>query len=136
MSNPTRDNIQRFNIKYPVRVTLISLKYTGTILGILSNVGDEWHLLYIGKNAVVLIHKTLLSSINQALLRSINLDPLKFSNIKNPDTLFSICCLYGFFGSKYIEIIENIYKQNIGNFYIFKNNPLRSMEMLLNLKNC
>jgi hypothetical protein len=129
MLNPTKERIQRFNMKYPFRVALISFEYMNFILSFMQNAGEDWRLLYFDKNAVILIHKTIFSSLDQELLRAINLDPLRFSNIENPDILFNLFSIYVRIGPRYGEIIENIYKKNVTDFYLYKNDQLRAMEM-------
>jgi hypothetical protein len=95
----------------------------------MQNAGEDWRLLYFDKNAVILIHKTIFSSLDQELLRAINLDPLRFSNIENPDILFNLFSIYVRIGPRYGEIIENIYKKNVTDFYLYKYDQLRAMEM-------
>jgi hypothetical protein len=85
MENPTKENIRKMNSKYPFRVALINLMYTDTILGILDNAGDEWCLLFLDKNAAVFVHKSILPGLSEDLLRSINMDPLKFRDVKSPE---------------------------------------------------
>ena len=75
MANPSKENIQKMTAQYPFRVALINLVYTETILDLLDNAGDEWRLLFLGRNAAILVHKSILPDLSEDLLRSINGDP-------------------------------------------------------------
>ena len=75
MGNPTKEGIRKILSRYPFRVALINLVYTETILDILDNAGDEWHLLFLGRNAAILVHRSILPDLSEELLRSINTDP-------------------------------------------------------------
>jgi hypothetical protein len=134
MERPTRGNIQKINSKYPFRVALINLVYTDTILEILDNAGDEWHLLFLDKNAAILVHKSILPSLTEDLLRSSNLDPANFREVKNPETLSKLFLIYVTWASKYGAVIRDIYQQNVSNFYRYKEQQLATMAEIIDEK--
>ena len=94
MGNPTKESIRKILSRYPFRVALINLVYTETILDILDNAGDEWHLLFLGRNAAILVHRSILPDLSEELLRSIDTDPAKFRDVKNPETLSQLFLIY------------------------------------------
>lgn len=134
MENPTKENIRKINSKYPFGVALINLVYTDTILGILDNAGDEWRLLYLDRNAAILVHKTILQSLGEDILRSIDMSPLKFRNVKGPETLSNLFLIYVNWASGYGAVIRDIYSQNVSNFYRYKKQQLTIMAEIINEK--
>jgi hypothetical protein len=59
MGNPTKENIRKILSHYPFRVALINLVYAETIIELLDNAGDEWRLLFLGRNAAILVHASI-----------------------------------------------------------------------------
>jgi hypothetical protein len=108
--------------------------YTDTILEILDNAGDEWHLLFLDKNAAILVHKSILPSLTEDLLRSSNLDPANFREVKNPETLSKLFLIYVTWASKYGAVIRDIYQQNVSNFYRYKEQQLATMAEIIDEK--
>jgi hypothetical protein len=134
MERPTREHIRKITAKYPFRVMLINLVYTDTILDILDNAGDEWQLLFLDRNAAILVHKSLLPRLSEDLLRSSNLDPANFREVKNPETLSKIFLIYVTRASKYGAFIRDIYRQNVSSFYRYKERQLATMAEIIDEK--
>jgi hypothetical protein len=135
MYSPSREVFQRFNDKYPFRVALINLIWTGKIINILDYPDQDWRLLFVDKKAAVLIHKSLLPSLSKNLLQSINISPFNFRNVKNPETLFNLFRIYlKIGGSNDGEVIRDIHNQNVSNFYRWKDQQLRLMDRMISLQ--
>jgi hypothetical protein len=134
MDNPTKENLSEFNRKYPFRVALIRLAHMPAIMGFVTNTGGEWRILFFDRNAVILVHKSLLPTLDKDLSRSINLDPLNFREVKNPATLFLLFNIYVNSSSGYGEAIRGIYCRNVSNFYIYKDSQLEMMQEMINQK--
>jgi hypothetical protein len=115
-------------------VALISLVYTDTILDILGNAGDEWHLLFLGRNAAILVHKSILPDLSEDLLRSINRDPANFRDVKNPETLSKLFLIYVRLASGYGSVIRDIYNQNVSHFYRYKEQQMAVMDEIIDEK--
>ena len=75
----------QFTKKYPFKVAIIHYGNSPLIFEFLRS-GDEWRLLYFEKNAAILIHKSLLPA-TLAKTGNINLSPMRFSGVKNPEVL-------------------------------------------------
>jgi len=131
MERPTRENIQKINSKYPFRVALINLLYTDAILGILDNAGDEWRLLFLDRNAAVFAHTSILSGLSEDLLRSINMDPFRFRDVKSPETLSNLFLIYVNRTSGDGAVIRDIYNKNVSNFYRYKEQQLTTMAEII-----
>jgi hypothetical protein len=134
MENPSKENIRNVYSKYPFRVALINLVYTETILGMLSNAGDEWHLLFFDKNAAIMVHKSVLPSLGEEVLRSINMDPVRFSDVKSPETLSNLFLIYINWTSRDAAVIREFYSQNVSNFYRYKELQLATMDEIIDEK--
>jgi hypothetical protein len=133
MENPT-ENIQKMNSKYPFRVALINLLYTDTILEFLDNAGEEWRLLFLDKNAAILVHKSILPGLSEDFLRSINMDPSNFREVKSPETLSNLFLIYINRASRDGAVIREIYNQNVSNFYRYKEQQLATMDEIIHEK--
>jgi hypothetical protein len=134
MNNPTKENIQKISSKYPFRVMLINLLYVDTIFGILDNAGDEWRLLFLDRNAAILVHKSILPGLGENILRSIDISPSKFREVKSPETLSNLFLIYVNWASRHGVVIRNIYNQNVSNFYRYKKEQLATMDGIINEK--
>jgi hypothetical protein len=134
MENPSKDNLRKLTSKFPFRVALINLVYTETILGILNNAGDEWRLLFFDKNAAIMVHKSVLPSLGDEVLRSINMDPVRFSDVKSPETLSNLFLIYVNGASKDAAVIREFYSQNVSNFYKYKERQLATMDEIIDEK--
>jgi|WetSurMetagenome_2_1015567.scaffolds.fasta_scaffold20858_2 hypothetical protein len=134
MENPTKENIQKIQSKYPFRVMLINLLYIDTITGILDNAGDEWRLLFLDKNAAIFVHKSVLPGLGEEVLRSINMDPLRFRDVKSPETLSNLFLIYVNWASGHGITIRDIYNQNVSNFYRYKEQQLTTMDEIIHEK--
>lgn len=125
--NPvTSEILQRFNKKYPFKIAIIRYRELPLIFDFLK-AGDEWRLLYFEQNAAVLIHKSLMSTIPPEI-RSIDLGPLRFQNVKNPEVLLNVFTLYVNLDPKAARVIYDIYKKNICDYYKLKTEHLQTME--------
>jgi hypothetical protein len=136
-SNPiNREDLHRFTEKYPFRIVIINYRALSTILSFLRN-SDEWRLLYFDKNAVVLIHKSLLPSID-AKIRKDNQDPgtllnslinpVRFRDVRNPEILYNVFNIYVRMNPEAGRYIRDIFKNNISKYYKPKVQFLRMMD--------
>lgn len=128
----TSDNILRLTKKYPFKIAIISYVQLDLILSFLKTNG-EWGLLYFEKNAAILIHKSLLPSI-RSKVGFVNLSPLRFNGVKNPEILRDVFNIYIQFDPKAARHIYNLYKKNIKEYYKPKIDVLNYMEMNIRLK--
>jgi hypothetical protein len=134
MENPSKETIRKMTAQYPFRVALINLVYTETILDLLDNAGDEWRLLFLGKNAAILVHKSILPDLSEDLLRSIQGDPAKFRDVKNPETLSRLFLIYVHSAAEHGSIIRDIYRQNVSPFYRYKERQMAVMDEIIDEK--
>jgi hypothetical protein len=134
MENPSKENIRKMTAQYPFRVALINLVYTETILDLLDNAGDEWRLLFLGKNAAILVHTSILPDLSEDLLRSIHRDPAKFRDVKNPETLSRLFLVYVHSAAQQGSVIRDTYKQNVSPFYRYKERQLAVMDEIIDEK--
>ena len=123
----TSDEIHNFTKKYPFKVAIIRYRELTLIFELL-RAGDEWRLLYFEKNAAILIHKSLLSSI-WSQMGNINLSPMRFSGVKNPEVLLNVFKFYVQLDPKAGRYIYDIYKKNISDFYKPKPDVLQWMDI-------
>jgi hypothetical protein len=134
MENPTRGNIRKMTSKYPFRVALINLVFSDTILQMLDNAGDEWVLLFFDRNAAILVHRSILPGLDKEVLRSINMDPSRFRDVKSPETLSNIFLIYVNWAAAHAAAIRDIYSQNVSNCYRHKKQQLAVMAEIINEK--
>ncbi len=136
-SNPVSgEDIRRFSGKYPFRIVIINYRALSTILGFLRE-KDEWYLIYFDKNAVILIHKSLLPSIN-ANIRKENqdpgsffnalIDPARFRDVRNPEILYNVFNIYIRINPEAGRYIRDVFKNNISDYYKPKEQFLQFMD--------
>jgi len=84
--------------------------------------------LYFEKNAAILIHKSLFSCVQWNEI-NINLSPLRFRKVKNPDILVNVFNIYVRLNPQAGRYIYDISKKNISDCYKGKAELLRTMDM-------
>jgi hypothetical protein len=125
IGSPTPEAIERFTKKYPFRVAIIHYKELPLIFDFLR---ARWRLLYFDQNAVILVHKSLLPKIPPDV-KLVDLGPLRFSDIKNPEVLLNVFSLYVNLYPQASQAIYDIYKKNVSDYYEPKKDHLQAMEI-------
>jgi hypothetical protein len=100
----------------------------------MNNTRDIWSILFLGGNAAVFVHKSLLPMLSTDVLRSIDNDPNKFRGVKNHFLLFRLFLIYVNSSSREGRVIQEIYRTNISDFYIYKSDVLDLMDIMINQK--
>jgi hypothetical protein len=127
----TAEDIRLFTEKYPFRVAIIHYRELPLIFDFLN---ADWQLLYFESNAAVLIHKSLLPKITPAI-RSVDLGPMRFKDVKNPEILLNVFSLYVNLHPQASRVIYDIYRKNVSDYYKPKTEHLQVMESDMRQKN-
>ncbi|MDI6743123.1 MAG: hypothetical protein QMD11_10360, partial [Smithella sp.] len=122
------EDIRRFREKYPFDIVMLHYRQMALIFDFLKAEGDEWRLLYFEKNAAILIHKSLLPII-QTEAGNVNLGPLRFKNVKNPEILMNVFNFYVYLDPRAGRYIYDIFEKNISDSYKFKPQILAAMDI-------
>jgi len=120
----TPEDIRRFTKKYPFKIAIIHYRELPLIFDFLN---AEWRLLYFGQNAAILIHKSLLPKIPPEI-RMVDLGPLRFRDVKNPEVLLNVFSLYVNLYPQASRVIYDIYKKNVSDYYKPKMEHLQVMD--------
>ncbi|MGP8154260.1 MAG: hypothetical protein ACLQBQ_09005, partial [Smithella sp.] len=128
----TIEDIHRFTKKYPFKVAIIHYRHIALIFDFL-RAGDEWHLLYFEKNAAILIHKSLLPTI-QSEMGNVSLSPLRFKDVRNPDILFNVFNFYVRLNPTAGRYIYDVFKKNVSDCYKPKPGNLQLMDIKIRRK--
>jgi hypothetical protein len=120
----TPEDIIRFNKKYPFKTAIIHYRELPLIFDFLK---AGWRLLYFEKNAAILIHKSMLSRI-PAEVQFVDLGPMRFQDVKNPEVLLNVFSLYVNLNPQASVVIYDIYRKNVSDCYEPKAEHLRVME--------
>jgi len=125
-SNPiSPGDMRRFMEKYPFRIAVINYRAMSTILSFLKD-RNEWRLLYFDRNAVILIHKSLLPSVivkmreenrDPGKLIDSMINPARFRDVRNPEILYNVFNIYVRINPEAGRYIRDIFKKNISNYY-------------------
>jgi hypothetical protein len=126
------DDIHQFTKKYPFKIAIIHYRQMGLIFDFL-RAGDEWRLLYFEKTAAILIHKSLLPAIHSEM-GNVNLSPLRFSAVRNPDILLNVFNFYIHLNPKAGRYIYGVFKNNVSDYYKLKQEILNMMDMTIRNK--
>jgi len=62
------------------------------------------------------------------------MDPLRFREVKSPETLSNIFLIYVNLASGHGAVIRDIYSQNVSNFYRYKKQQLTTMAEIIDDK--
>ncbi|MBN1365851.1 MAG: hypothetical protein JW976_13665 [Syntrophaceae bacterium] len=127
------EDIQRFRNKYPFKIVILHYRQMVLIFDFLKSKDDEWRLLYFGKNAAILIHKSLLSFVHPEAA-NVSLSPLRFSNVTSPNILINVFNFYVRLNPKAGRYIYNVFKRNVNDYYKLKPNILSAMDFDIKLK--
>ena len=128
----TGKDIQRFREKYPFKIAILHYRQLILIYDFLQ-AGGEWRLLYFGQNAAILMHKSLLPTISPEM-NSVDLSPVRFRNVKNPQALLNIFHFYLHLDPKAARFVYDIYKINVSDYYKLKKEHLEGMDIAIRLK--
>lgn len=127
----TGKDIQRFREKYPFKIAILHYRQLVLIYDFLQ-AGGEWRLLYFGQNAAILMHKSLLPTISPEM-SSVDLSPVRFRNVKNPQALLNIFHFYLHLDPKAARFVYDIYKINVSDYYKLKKEHLQGMDLAIRL---
>jgi hypothetical protein len=127
MRPATTEAVHQFTKKYPFKVAIILYRELPLIFKFLKS-GDEWRLLYFEKNAAILIHKSLLPA-TLAKTGDINLSPMRFNGVNNPEVLLNVFRFYVHLDPKAGRYIYDIYKKNVSEYYKPKPDILQLMDI-------
>jgi len=64
-------------------------------------------------------------------LRDIDLNPVRFHSVKNPEVLMNVFNFYVHLNPQAGKYIYHLYKKNVSDFYSSKEHHLRSMETMI-----
>jgi len=128
----TGKDIESFRKKYPFKIAILHYRQLALIFDFLKAEG-EWRLLYFGQNAAILMHKSLLSTISPEM-GAVDLSPLRFRNVTNPQVLLNIFLFYLNVNPKAARFIYDVYKNNVSDYYIMKKEHLQGMDVSIRLK--
>jgi len=120
----TPEAIRRFTQKYPFKIAIIHYRELPLIFDFLN---AEWQLLYFEQNAAILIHKSLFPKVPPEI-RMVDLGPMRFKDVKNPEVLLNVFSLYVNLYPQASRIIYDIYKKNISDCYKYKIEHLQVMD--------
>lgn len=123
----TREDIERFREKYPFKVAILHYRQMALIFDLLRAEGDEWRLLYFEKNAAILIHKSLLPIIKTEA-GNVNLSPLRFSEVSDPNILYNVFNFYVRLNPKAGRFIYHVFEKNVSDYYMLKPDILHAMD--------
>jgi hypothetical protein len=132
MKRVNTDDIRLFREKYPFKIAIIHYRQMGLIFDFLRT-GDEWRLLYFENTAAILIHKSLLPVVKSELSK-INLSPLRFKNVKDPEVLINVFDFYVNMDPRAGRYIYDVFKNNVSNYYEIKTKYLQIMDDKIRMK--
>jgi len=125
---PTMENLQRFNTKYPFKTAFVHHVKYNDIMNIFLQ-SPEWGLVYFDTTAAVFVHASETEALQAA--KSADLGPARFRNIDNPAILMSLFRLYYAINLDGAREIMHIYRDNVSRFYVLRDKNIGYMISLL-----
>jgi hypothetical protein len=129
----TREDIDKFNEKYPFKIAIIHYSEMPLIFRILSAGREDWRLLYFGSNAAVIVHKSLLPYITDEI-RHTPLSYARFADINDPKILSNIFAFYININPAAARGIYDIFEKNVSDYFQQKQEILGKMDSKIKLK--
>jgi len=128
----TQESLEKFHRKYPFKTVILLYRQMSVISGFLK-MADEWPLVYFGRNAAVFVHKSVFSFYRPAL-SGVNLGLDRFQGEKDPRTLLNVFNFCVRLKSEYGRYILNIYKNNVSDCYLPKEEDIELMNFIISSK--
>lgn len=130
-SKLTPEELDRLTTKYGFKAALINLKEQKIISLFLHS--PEWKLVYFDKIAAVIVNISFYDE-HRSQFSSIDLSPLRFSDLDNPEILMHLFTMYAFTaGPHELSKIASIYKNNVRDSYALKDSDLQMMKFNIKL---
>lgn len=127
----TAEKLQAFTKKYPFKIAIIHYAYFGTIQWFLSS--PDWKLLYFDRVAALIIHKSVVPTLTQQALSS-EAGTVRFLDVKQANILLNLFNFYIYVGPKFAQDIIGIYRKNVNDLYVNKQQDILGMERALQQK--
>jgi hypothetical protein len=127
----TPEKLKEFTDKYPFKIAIIHYAYFSQIQWLLSS--PDWKLLFFDRVAAVIIHKSVVPTLGKQAL-STEAGTVRFLNVKRSDILLNLFNFYVNVGPQFARDIIEIYRRNVNNLYVFKQQNIQYMEQALQQK--
>ena len=118
-SQLTPEQLRSFHDQYPFKFMVIHLSETEKIINFLVAGQGDWHLLYFGNNVGIIVHKYIIPYFVD-ISKTIDLNPARHKDIKNPIILTKLFQLYIWRNPQEADVIMNIYEKNVSDLYPLK----------------
>jgi hypothetical protein len=128
----TKEKLDAFNQKYPFKICVLHYREVSLIFRILVSSQGDWRLLYFGKNAAILVHRSLIPVIPDEI-KNTKLSHDRFKDVDNPITLTNVFSFYINLNPRAARYIKDTFKKNVSDFYKPKIDVLQNMEAYLML---
>lgn len=129
IQNLNPDNLKKFTDKYPFKTAILHMRERNLIFFLLSS--PDWQLLYFDRTAVVLVHKSVRSSLSVQTL-SEDMSTQRFRDVRNPMIIDNLFNFYLQIGPVFAREILEIYKSNVSEFFRSKAMKIQEMQNLIN----
>lgn len=131
-SELTKERLDKFTKKYPFKIIILHYREMNLIYRILIAGQGDWRLLYFGKNAAVLMHKSLLPLVTDTIAKT-ELSHERFKDVKNPAALANVFAFYINLNPKAARYIYDRFQENVSDYYQAKQEILQQMDSRLML---
>lgn len=128
---PSPELVKKLANKYGFKTAIIRMRgnQVDLILAFLRN--PEWKLIFWGKSAVILVHNSVLPTLNKRLYTETNLKALRFEDVHDPAILYDLFRIYVRISKYQGQCIWNIFNNNVSNYSPSKKATLNEMDQYL-----
>lgn len=109
-----------------IKTVIINLEHTNLISQLISS--DNWQLIYLDINSVIFIQKKYINNLNKY-----KFNKEQFKSLKNPVFISNLFKFFILYNHKNANYFIKLYKNNVCDFYTYKNDYLNKMRISLNL---
>lgn len=128
---PSPELVKRLADKYGFKTAIIRIRGNYKYLIFAFLVNPEWKLIFFGKSAVVLVHYSVLRTLNQRLYTETNISPLRFEDVHDPAILYDLFMINVRIRKDMGQCIRNIFNSNVSNYFPSKEAILNEMDQYL-----
>ncbi len=123
----TPDGVRHYQSRFPFKIAFVAYHEIRFIQWVLS---ADWRIAYIGRNALIILDRSIIPSIPQEAL-SQDVSPGRFLTLSNPNILKTLFSFYSVVGPQYGRQIEEIYARNVRMTYRSRENDLAFMRKIM-----
>lgn len=122
--------LEAYSTRFPFKAAILGFHEIGFIKWLLTS---DWRIIYFDKNAVVIIHKSLIGHLSKEALDE-QVGAHRYAYLDNPTILKTLFNFYIVIGPDFAKEILDIYVRNVRTVYKFRDEDIKMMQESINTR--